>query len=747
MYRNYSRFIFIVAIAVTTGIGRGVIHADDLVPGAPPVPAKKPHFNKASFWYQELNRDVPLHPDSDKLTVEFLRQKKLGKNGQDDLVGINTRCFASPVYIADLSTPTIPVEVDRCESFPEEAYQQLEQQFKAVPFPAGAEPADGTDMEMTIYQPSTDTLWEFWRLQKQDGRWKACWGGRLDCVSTTYGIWQKPFGATATGLPFIGGQITYEELKSGEIRHAMGIALVQAKDKNADEPYSWPATRTDGCGCNGSNCIPEGIRFRLDPSINVDCLDMHPVGKVIAKAAQKYGFVVWDKADTTSLRAENPKSYAGPDPYPSLWGEGGPSTVLNGFPWEKLQFLPLNYGISTARDTALNEWRANSNQVDELLQRWFPETGPGAAVMVIKDHQVIYQGGRGLASLTGDRKPITSKTLFQIASMTKQFTAMGIAILCDKGLLNLDDSVADRLNDCNPKEIKFTAKDVKIRHLLQHTAGLQEYHDLFQQLGMLGRLEFRSSKSVKSPFEPDIKDVLDVLKFRELAHIPPGNEYHYGNTGYILAAAVIEKVSDKKLGAFLDENIFLPLEMTSTFVNDADHPLRPCVSNSYDFDGVGSGDDIDYTPLNKIYGHVGVYTNLDDLYKWDQALYKFEKQHEPKHTLVPDDMLDQIFSSGTLNDGRTKTGYGFGWIIDSNGSVWHNGEWAGYRSIIVRYPNEGYTVVVLSNLATTDSSAIFRSIDKIYYPPTDRGLPRPTRQRNNDERLRVRSAISVAANR
>ncbi len=407
---------------------------------------------------------------------------------------------------------------------------------------------------------------------------------------------------------------------------------------------------------------------------------------------------------------------------------------------EKRQLLALNPRAKVEEASDLNVWRAKSNQVDELLQRWFSETGPGAAVMVIKDHEAVYQKGHGLASLTGERPPITPKTQFQLASMTKQFTAMGIAILCEEGQLSLDDSIVKFFPELSTRE-------VKVRNLLQHTAGFQEYDDLFVQLGILGSLDSRSSSGPRSPFEPQIADVVSVLKSQKLAYFPPGNEYHYSNTGYILAAAVIEGVSKKPLGTFLEDKIFSKLGMTNTFVNDAAHTLTSNVAHSYSFDGVGTKTDMDYTPLNKIYGHVGIYTNLEDLFKWEQALYKSEQQKNPKHILVSDAMLDQIFSSGTLNDGRTTTGYGLGWVIDSNGSVWHNGEWAGYRSIIVRYPNESYTVVVLSNLATTDSSAVFRSIDKIYYPPQDVKLPRPTRQRNSDERLRVRSVISAANNR
>ena len=101
-------------------------------------------------------------------------------------------------------------------------------------------------------------------------------------------------------------------------------------------------------------------------------------------------------------------------------------------------------------------------------------------------------------------------------------------------------------------------------------------------------------------------------------------------------------------------------------------------------------------------------------------------------------MLETIFRSGTLRDGKTKTDYGFGWFIDNN-SVWHNGMWAGYRTMIVRYPGDSYTVVVLSNLATIDSSSVFGKVDEIYYPPIDSKVPRVIRPRESDESLRLRS--------
>lgn len=297
-------------------------------------------FAVDSFWYAPIPTTIALHPRSDKLVAAFQCQKKLG---QDDLVGINTDSYASPVYIADKDVPTFKVDVERCLPMNWADYDSLAKQFQAVPIPKGAMPADGSDSEMTIYQPSTDTMWEFWRLKKVNADmpnegWRAVWGGRMNGVSKGSGIWPKPFGATATGLPFAGGQITAEELESGEIRHVIGIALVQA-----GEGFMWPANRSDGEGCDCADCIPEGSRFRLDPKVDVDSLNMHPVGKMIAKAAQRYGFVVWDKSATTSLRAKNSKSYTlkgKPDPYPALFSPKDQWSALDGFPWDRIQFLP-----------------------------------------------------------------------------------------------------------------------------------------------------------------------------------------------------------------------------------------------------------------------------------------------------------------------------------------------------------------------------------------------------------------------
>ncbi|WP_229448224.1 DUF4124 domain-containing protein [Massilia sp. CF038] len=297
-------------------------------------------FAPTSFWYQPIPANVALHANTTGFLADFLRQKA----SYYGTVNINTWAYASPVYNAAADTPTTKVAYSNCQ---QKIYGEpaLEAQWTAVPIPAGAAPADGTDSEMTVYQKSTDTLWEFWVTKNVNGAWQACWGGKMTNVSKSNGIFPFPYGTTATGLPFIGGQITAEELARGEIRHVIGISLVETETNSI---LSWPALRSDGFNPTlAPNRIPEGLRFRLDPTINVDVLPMTAAGKIIAKAAQKYGFIVWDKAGAISIRAQNPKTYTAQgqaNPYPALFANKPSYAVLDGFPWEKLQFLPMNYG-------------------------------------------------------------------------------------------------------------------------------------------------------------------------------------------------------------------------------------------------------------------------------------------------------------------------------------------------------------------------------------------------------------------
>lgn len=298
-------------------------------------------FSSTSFWYKPIPTWAPVHSNSYNYVQEFLRQKRTYYG----TVNINTTSYASPLYHSTSYTPKVNVKEWDCQKkgFTDAT---LRTAFTGVPIPSTAIPSKGTDAEMSVYDPATKTLWEFWRMRKGYNGWEACWGGRIQGTAYNQGTFNGHYGTTATSLPFIGGQITAEELAAGEIKHAIGIALVDAEKRSI---YSWPAQRSDGYNpYNAKNRIPEGMRFRLNPSVNVDALPMSRAGKIIAKAAQKYGFIVWDRAGAISIRTQNSLSYTQlgkANPYPALFNYKPSYEVLNGFPWDKLQFMPMNYRV------------------------------------------------------------------------------------------------------------------------------------------------------------------------------------------------------------------------------------------------------------------------------------------------------------------------------------------------------------------------------------------------------------------
>jgi hypothetical protein len=225
----------------------------------------------------------------------------------------------------------------------------LQQTFQAVPIPPTAKPAIGPDAHMTIFQPSTDRLWEFFKASKQADGWHAAFGGAIESVSRSPGYFDtnswpglsEPWwGATATSLPVIAGTMMIDELTAGVIPHALAMNIPWAKPKT----YSLPAQRTDG-GSTDPNAIPEGARFRLDPTLDIDSLNLPPMTRMMAKAAQRYGMIVRDQTGhAISFFAENPAP-SGTNPYTSpggFYGGPNPTAVMQAFPWDRLQLVKMD---------------------------------------------------------------------------------------------------------------------------------------------------------------------------------------------------------------------------------------------------------------------------------------------------------------------------------------------------------------------------------------------------------------------
>jgi len=254
------------------------------------------------------------------------------------VAAFNVDTYNTTFYSVGASTAKTDVGFTDCQN---KGYEPpgLAAEFAQVPIPSTAVPANGTDAEMTIYSASSDQLWEFWQASHDSSGWHACWGGRIDHVSTGPGFFSGGFGATATGLPVAGGMVSIADVKAGVINHALALEIPSPATWNN---FSYPAQRSDGNDSSAS-AIPEGTRFRLDASVNVNSLNLTPLGKMIAKAAQTYGFIVTDQAGAVAVQAQSAAG-ASSDPWPAAMA-GVPSyQILANFPWAQLQALPKNWG-------------------------------------------------------------------------------------------------------------------------------------------------------------------------------------------------------------------------------------------------------------------------------------------------------------------------------------------------------------------------------------------------------------------
>src|SRR4051812_32406929 len=292
-------------------------------------PAAPQLFSPSSFWNERLADDAPLDGLSSTYVNDLQRQLQTWKPW------INTTEYSTPYYVVGTDVAPSRVKLDK----PFGANMDLAAAWASVPIPAGAKPAGGTDSQLVVYQPATDTMWEFWQLSQQLDGWHARWGGRMLNVSSNPGYYNAPsdWGATGTSLPKIGGTMLLSELASGHIDHAIAMGIPQPKA----HILSWPAQRTDGFLYSPA-AIPEGTRFRLDPKLDLSTLRLTPIVRMIAEAAQRYGMVVRDKSGSISLYAEDPTP-TGRDPF---WGTRGyfagrsPSQLLQDqFPWSRLQAL------------------------------------------------------------------------------------------------------------------------------------------------------------------------------------------------------------------------------------------------------------------------------------------------------------------------------------------------------------------------------------------------------------------------
>jgi hypothetical protein len=280
-------------------------------------------------WNAPLAADAPLSPLSSTYVAEL--EQQVARYGP----WINTTRYSVPVYTVGPRQPLVPVTLETHGASADRLARELRE---GVPIPANAEPAEGTDHHLVVWQPSHNTMWEFWLAGHADGVWHARWGGRMTGVSRNPGYYSHPsdWGASATSLPLLGGLIRIGELRAGRIDHALAFAIPRA----AATTFTFPAQRTDGDD-HDPTAIPEGTRFRLNPQLDINALDLPRVTKLMALAAQRYGMIVRDQSGAVAFYAEDPaptrsEPYTGPH---GLFQGEYPSQLLRDFPWGQLEVV------------------------------------------------------------------------------------------------------------------------------------------------------------------------------------------------------------------------------------------------------------------------------------------------------------------------------------------------------------------------------------------------------------------------
>jgi hypothetical protein len=283
-------------------------------------------FSPTSFWNAPTAAAAPLAANSQTMVNDLASQVTTYGSW------LNTTKYSIPAYVVPADQPTVGVHLTSWGP-------DLQLALNAVPIPPGAKPAAGGDESLTVWQPSTDKLWDFWGLtQSTTGAWSTKWGGEMDNVSTNPGYFthlgqSTNWGGTGTGLPLLGGLVTIADLNRGYIDHALAIAIPMGQKG----VFAWPAQRSDG-GYTGGVAIPEGTMFRLDPTVNIASLNLPYLDRLLAQAAQTYGIVVRDQSGCVSFYAQDPTT-TGSNPWAPLFGKTDVGTYIGKFPWSHLQAL------------------------------------------------------------------------------------------------------------------------------------------------------------------------------------------------------------------------------------------------------------------------------------------------------------------------------------------------------------------------------------------------------------------------
>lgn len=301
---------------------------------------------------------------------------------------------------------------------------------------------------------------------------------------------------------------------------------------------------------------------------------------------------------------------------------------------------------------------------------------------------ILYSHSNGYAN-PQQKTQLNENSVFQLASVSKQFTAMAIMILQERGALSYSDTVNKYISN-------FPYEGITIRMLLNHTAGLPNYMWL---------LENHWNKT----YTPYNDDVLDLIAQHKLnLYFKPGTRFSYSNTGYVVLASIVEEVSGQRFDEFLEENIFDPLEMDNSHVVSLIYNNKKDHLNGF-YKWGRSYRKIAQNINDATVGDKGIYSTINDLYKWDRALYE--------NKLITEETKQEAYKKVQLKNGNHYP-YGFGFRIkeiNDKKVVYHYGKWNGFRTGIIRFVEDTSTIILLNHTNAPGATRITESIKDILY--------------------------------
>jgi CubicO group peptidase (beta-lactamase class C family) len=329
-----------------------------------------------------------------------------------------------------------------------------------------------------------------------------------------------------------------------------------------------------------------------------------------------------------------------------------------------------------------------TRRVDALFERWDRNDSPGCSLGIVREGRLIYEHGYGMANLEHGI-PITPETVFRIASVSKQFTAMSLLLLEQDGALSLDDDIRKYL-----PAMPDYGRPISIRHLVQHSSGIRDYEGITSLMGIADEDTYIE------------QEVMELLARQKALNFAPGERYLYSNSGYLLLGEIVERVSGKTLREFVEQRIFRPLGMRVSTIRD-DH--TEMIENRAS--GYAPLEDGGFRIAESHYDLVGdgsVFTTARDLYRWDQNFYH--------HKIGGENVAASQHETLVLNDGQAMF-YAAGLEIGAYGGlrfVAHSGSWVGFKAQLLRFPEQRFSVICLCNDESAKPTALALRIADIY---------------------------------